>query len=112
MRASDEFVAEEEDEDYDEYVHYGRPNRSALKRLMTEYRNLTKELCSLPKSSIAKIQMPDDIRDEVYATIKITSNIARKRAEGRVIAHTAGSRTRRRCPSRRRLRTSKTASGC
>lgn len=84
MRASDEFVAEEEDEDYDEYVHYGRPNRSALKRLMTEYRNLTKELCSLPKSSIAKIQMPDDIRDEVYATIKITSNIARKRAEGRV----------------------------
>ena len=70
-------------EDYDEYVHYGRPNRSALKRPMTEYRNLTKELCSLPKSSIAKIQMPDDIRDEVYATIKITSNIARKRAEGR-----------------------------
>jgi ribosomal 50S subunit-associated protein YjgA (DUF615 family) len=84
MRASDEFVAEEEDEDYDEYVHHGRPNRSALKRLMTEYRNLTKELCSLPKSSIAKIEMPDDIRDEVYATIKITSNIARKRAEGRV----------------------------
>ena len=37
---------------------------------MTEYRDLTKELCSLPKSSIAKIQMPDDIRDEVYATIR------------------------------------------
>jgi len=84
LRASDEFVAEEEDEDYDPYVHMGRPNREALKRLMTEYRNLTKALCALPKSSIAKINMPEEVREEVYATIKISSNIARKRAEGRV----------------------------
>ena len=28
--------------------------------------------------------MPEEVREEVYATIKISSNIARKRAEGRV----------------------------
>ena len=84
MRASDEFVEEEEDDEYDEYVHMGRPNKTALKRLMNEYANLTAALCELPKSSIAKITMPDDLRDEVYAAIKITSNIARKRALGRV----------------------------
>ena len=84
MRASDEFVEEEEDDEYDEYVHMGRPNKTALKRLMNEYANLTAALCELPKSSIAKIPMPEDLRDEVYAAIKITSNIARKRALGRV----------------------------
>ena len=65
MRASDEFVEEEEDDEYDEYVHMGRPNKTALKRLMNEYANLTAALCELPKSSIAKIQMPEDLRDEV-----------------------------------------------
>ena len=83
-RASDEFVEEEMDEGYDEYVHMGRPNKTALKRLMTEYANLTAALCELPKSSIAKINMPEEIRDEVYAAIAIKSNIARKRALGRV----------------------------
>jgi len=84
MRASDEFVEDAEDDDYDEYTHMGRPNKTALKRLMREYANLTAALCELPKSSIAKIPMPDDLREEVYATIKVTSNIARKRALGRV----------------------------
>ena len=51
---------------------------------MTEYANLTAALCELPKSSIAKINMPEEIRDEVYAAIAIKSNIARKRALGRV----------------------------
>ena len=83
LRASDEFVDEEED-DVDPLVHFGRPNRSAIKRLIEEYKQLTKVLCDLPKSSIAKIPMPDDVRDEVYATIAISSNIARKRSEGRV----------------------------
>ena len=87
LRASDEFVAggeDEEDEDEDPYVHMGRPNKTALKRLMEEYRELTKVLCGLPKTSIAKIPMPERLRDEVYATIKINSNIARKRSQGRV----------------------------
>ena len=84
MRASDEFVDSGEDYDYDEYVHMGRPNKTALKRLMTEYANLTEALCELPKSSIAKITMPETIRDEIYAVLKINSNIARKRALGRV----------------------------
>ena len=84
MRASDEFVEDAEDDDYDEYTHMGRPNKTALKRLMREYANLTAALCELPKSSIAKIPMPDDLREEVYQTIKVTSNIARKRALGRV----------------------------
>jgi ribosomal 50S subunit-associated protein YjgA (DUF615 family) len=75
---------DEDDEDYDPYIHGGRPNRSAIKRLIDEYKGLTKELCSLPKTSVAKIQMPDDLRDEVYAAIKISSNIAKKRAEGKV----------------------------
>lgn len=83
LRASDEFVDEEED-DVDPLVHFGRPNRSAIKRVIQEYKQLTKVLCDLPKSSIAKIPMPDDVRDEVYATIAISSNIARKRSEGRV----------------------------
>jgi ribosomal 50S subunit-associated protein YjgA (DUF615 family) len=51
---------------------------------MREYANLTAALCELPKTSIAKIPMPDDLREEVYQTIKVTSNIARKRALGRV----------------------------
>ena len=84
MRASDEFVEDAEDDDYDEYTHMGRPNKTALKRLMREYANLTAALCELPKTSIAKIPMPDDLREEVYQTIKVTSNIARKRALGRV----------------------------
>lgn len=84
LRASDEFVTEGEEDDDDPYVHMGRPNRSALKRLMEEYKELTKALCVLPKSSLAKIPMPDDVRSEVYATVKISSNIARKRSEGRV----------------------------
>lgn len=84
LRASDEFIAGEDDEEEDPYMHMGRPNKTALKRLMEEYRELTKVLCGLPKTSIAKIPMPDRLRDEVYATIKINSNIARKRSEGRV----------------------------
>lgn len=87
LRSSQELVGDggdEDDEDYDPYIHGGRPNRSAIKRLIDEYKGLTKELCSLPKTSVAKIQMPDDLRDEVYAAIKISSNIAKKRAEGKV----------------------------
>ena len=87
LRSSQELVGDgnaEDDEDYDPYVHGGRPNRSAIKRLIDEYKSLTKELCALPKTSVAKIQMPDELREEVYAAISITSNIARKRAEGRV----------------------------
>ena len=87
LRSSLELVGDggdEDDEDYDPYIHGGRPNRSAIKRLIDEYKGLTKELCSLPKTSVAKIQMPDDLRDEVYAAIKISSNIAKKRAEGKV----------------------------
>ena len=87
LRFSQELVGDggdEDDEDYDPYIHGGRPNRSAIKRLIDEYKGLTKELCSLPKTSVAKIQMPDDLRDEVYAAIKISSNIAKKRAEGKV----------------------------
>lgn len=83
LRASDEFV-EGDDEDEDPLVHMGRPNRSALKRLMEEYKELTKVLCELPKSSISKIPMPEEVREEIYATIRINSNIARKRSEGRV----------------------------
>ena len=87
LRSSQELVGDggdEDDEDYDPYIHGGRPNRSAIKRLIDEYKGLTKELCSLPKTSVAKIQMPDDLRDEVCAAIKISSNIAKKRAEGKV----------------------------
>ena len=84
LRASDEFVAGEEDDEEDPFYHMGRPNKTALKRLMEEYKELTKVICELPKSSIAKIPMPEEVRDEVYATIKINSNIARKRSEGRV----------------------------
>ena len=46
-------------------------NRSAIKRLIDEYKGLTKELCALPKTSVAKIQMPDELREEVYAAISI-----------------------------------------
>jgi ribosomal 50S subunit-associated protein YjgA (DUF615 family) len=84
MRASDEFVEDGDDDEYDPYVHMGRPNKTALKRLMNEYANLTAALCELPKSSIAKIPMPENVRDEIYAAIKISSNIARKRALGKV----------------------------
>ena len=92
LRSSQELVGDgnaEDDEDYDPYVHGGRPNRSAIKRLIDEYKSLTKELCALPKTSVAKIQMPDELREEVYAAISITSNIARKRAEGDQDAATA-----------------------
>lgn len=84
LRASDEFVEGADDEDEDPLMHMGRPNRSALKRLMEEYKELTKVLCELPKSSISKIPMPEEVREEIYATIRISSNIARKRSEGRV----------------------------
>ena len=87
LRASDEFVEEKEndfDEDYDPYVHMGRPNKTAIKKLMLEYKELTKVLCELPRSSLAKITMPDELREEIYATAKITAHIARKRSEGKI----------------------------
>jgi ribosomal 50S subunit-associated protein YjgA (DUF615 family) len=89
LRASDEFKGGDDD-DEDPLMHMGRPNRTALKRLMLEYKELTKVLCELPKSSLNKIPMPDHIRDEVYATVKISSNIARKRSEGLITKYLRG----------------------
>ena len=74
LRSSQELVGDgnaEDDEDYDPYVHGGRPNRSAIKRLIDEYKSLTKELCALPKTSVAKIQMPDELREEVLGQAEV-----------------------------------------
>jgi ribosome-associated protein len=56
-----------------------QPSRSARRREALDVLALAKQLVELPPSRIAKLDLPDEVRDEIANVRKITSHIARKR---------------------------------
>lgn len=56
-----------------------RPSRTARRREALAVLDLAEELAALPPSRIAKIDLPDEVREEIANVRKITSHIARKR---------------------------------
>jgi ribosome-associated protein len=56
-----------------------RPSRSARKREALDVLMLAKQLSELPPARIAKLELPDDIRDELARVQRVPSHIAHKR---------------------------------
>ncbi|MDO1529874.1 ribosome biogenesis factor YjgA [Fulvimonas sp. R45] len=59
-------------------VDYG-PSRTQQRRDALAVLELAGQLVELPPSRLAKLDLPDDVRDEVANVRRITSHIARKR---------------------------------
>ncbi|KRE98599.1 hypothetical protein ASG87_14490 [Frateuria sp. Soil773] len=57
---------------------YG-PSRTQQRREALEVLALANQLVELPPSKLARIELPDDVRDEIVNVRRITSHIARKR---------------------------------
>ena len=55
------------------------PSRSARRREALDVLAFAKQLVELPPSRVAKLELPDDVREEITNVRKITSHIARKR---------------------------------
>jgi ribosome-associated protein len=56
-----------------------RPSRSARKREALDVLTLAKQLSELPPARVAKLELPDDVRDELAAVQRVPSHIAHKR---------------------------------
>lgn len=56
-----------------------QPSRSARRREALDVLALAKQLVELPPSRVTKLDLPDEVRDEIANVRKITSHIARKR---------------------------------
>lgn len=56
-----------------------QPSRSARRREALDVLALAKQLVELPPSRVTKLDLPDEVRDEITNVRKITSHIARKR---------------------------------
>jgi len=65
--------------DADHLADDEQPSRSARRREALDVLALAKQLVELPPSRIAKLELPDEVRDEITNVRKITSHIARKR---------------------------------
>jgi len=65
--------------DADHLADDEQPSRSARRREALDVLALAKQLIELPPSRIAKLELPDEVRDEITNVRKITSHIARKR---------------------------------
>lgn len=57
---------------------YG-PSRSQQRREALEVLELAGQLVELPPSRLAKLELPDNVRDEIANVRRITSHVARKR---------------------------------
>jgi len=57
---------------------YG-PSRTQQRREALATLTLARQLVELPPTRLAKLQLPDDVRDEVATTRRITAHIAHKR---------------------------------
>lgn len=73
MRPWDERPQDKEDEE-----DFG-PSRSELRRNALDMLKLAGQLVELPPSRIPKLNLPEDIVDEISRTRKVTAHIARKR---------------------------------
>lgn len=67
MRSSDEEVDDE------------RPSRSARRREALDVLAFARQLVELPPARLAKLALPDDVRDDIAAVQRTPSHIARKR---------------------------------
>lgn len=56
-----------------------QPSRSARRREALDVLALAKQLVELPPSRVARLDLPDEVREEIANVRKITSHIARKR---------------------------------
>jgi ribosome-associated protein len=56
-----------------------RPSRSQQRREALATLELAEQLVALPPSRLARIDLPDDVREEIAATRRITAHVARKR---------------------------------
>ncbi|KAG9611473.1 hypothetical protein KCV01_g2500, partial [Aureobasidium melanogenum] len=72
MRPFDERPPQDDEEDYG-------PSRSERRRNALDVLKLAHQLMDLPPSRIPKLNLPEDIIDEIGRTRKITAHIARKR---------------------------------
>ena len=58
------------------------PSRSARRREALDVLAFAKQLVELPPSRVAKLDLPDDVAEEIANVRRITSHIARKRQLG------------------------------
>ncbi|GAA0910120.1 ribosome biogenesis factor YjgA [Rothia nasimurium] len=72
MKPFDERPSQDDEEDYG-------PSRSERRRNALDILKLAQQLVELPPSRIPKLNLPEDIIDEIGRTRKVTSHIARKR---------------------------------
>jgi ribosome-associated protein len=56
-----------------------RPSRSARKREALDVLTLARQLAELPPARIAKLELPDEVRDEIAVVQRTPSHIAHKR---------------------------------
>ena len=56
-----------------------RPSRSQQRREALATLELAEQLVALPPSRLARIDLPDDVREEIATTRRITAHVARKR---------------------------------
>lgn len=56
-----------------------RPSKSQLKREAQSFRDLGEELAALPRDQLAKLDLPEAVREAVQAAQAITAHGARKR---------------------------------
>jgi ribosome-associated protein len=64
---------------YNEADEYSGPSKSQLKREMTALQDLGAELVALSKERLAKIDMPDRLRDALLDAQRFTKHEARRR---------------------------------
>jgi ribosome-associated protein len=64
---------------YDDEPQYSGPSKSQLKREMTALQDLGAELVALSKERLAKIEMPERLRDALLEAQRITKHEARRR---------------------------------
>ncbi|MGN6313749.1 MAG: ribosome biogenesis factor YjgA [Rhodanobacteraceae bacterium] len=65
--------------DVDHLEEDDQPSRSARRREALDVLALAKQLVELPPSRVAKLDLPEDVTEEIGNVRKITSHIARKR---------------------------------
>jgi len=58
------------------------PSRTSRKREALDVLAFAKQLVDLPPARVAKLELPDDVREEIANVRRITSHIARKRQLG------------------------------
>jgi ribosome-associated protein len=67
------------DETDNELPEYRGPSKSQLKREMTALQDLGEELVELSRERLAKIDMPERLRDAILDAQRITKHEARRR---------------------------------